>query len=122
GQPNVIDLRIRAPRLASRERDLELARQVVKLCVANEVLIQFQREWRSIKQLFRIHTGDGAPRDVAGVVSAGPHGDKTSAPQGVENFRQIFDTNPMQLNVLTNRNVSNAARIAFNNIGDSSRL
>src|SRR5439155_13188283 len=36
GQSNVVDLRIRAPDAAAGDRDLELARQVVEVTVADE--------------------------------------------------------------------------------------
>jgi hypothetical protein len=44
GHADIVDLRIRAPDAASRDGDLELARQVVELGVPRQHAIRFQRE------------------------------------------------------------------------------
>src|SRR5205823_9665179 len=56
-QPDIVDLRIRAPNPAARDRYFELARQVVKISIARNEAICFQHQRRRIADLIRINTG-----------------------------------------------------------------
>ncbi len=43
-QPNIVDLRVGAPHAASRDGDLELARQVIELGIPRQHAIRFERQ------------------------------------------------------------------------------
>ena len=71
GQANVVDLRIRAPDAASRDRDLEFARKVIKVVVAGQQSRRFKRQRRSIANFIGIDSGDGATCHVSCDITAG---------------------------------------------------
>src|SRR4030081_973012 len=103
GQADVINLRIRAPYVAAGNRNFEFARQVVKIIVAPKRLADLQSQWRCVANLVRVDSRDGASGNVAGYVTAGAHRAKAALLKGVEHFRQSLDGDPVQLNVLPDR-------------------
>ena len=121
-QADIVDLRVGAPDAASRDRDLELARQVVELGIARQHSIRFQRERRSIADLVRVHAGDRAARNVARHIAAGARRVQADAPEFLEHFRKSLDRDPVQLNVLPHREIGDAAGVAAGEVGDGSQL
>ena len=73
GESNVVDLRIRAPDAAAGDRDLELARQVVEVTVADEQPGGLLDQGRGVANLVCIDACQRAAGDVPRVVPAGAH-------------------------------------------------
>src|SRR6202158_235015 len=119
---DIIDLRIRAPRTATGDGNLKLARQIVELGIAAKLPIQLQRQRRSIAVLMRVKTRQRASRNIPRHVAARVGGRKPHAPKRLKNFRQRFDRHPMELHVLAHRNIRNAAGMALGEVGDGARL
>src|SRR5580693_883150 len=121
-EANIVNLRIGAPDAASRDGNLELARQVVELGIPCQHLVGFERERRSIAYLVRVHACDGAAGYVSRDIPAGAHCVQTDTPEFFHHLRQSFDGDPVQLNVLPNREIGDAACVAAGKAGDDSQL
>src|SRR3989449_11121495 len=67
--------------------------------------------------LFRSAAGDGA-RDVA----ARPHRGDPGAPERLEDVGQALERYPVELDVLADRDVGDAARVALGEPGDRAKL
>src|SRR5579871_4043696 len=94
-QANVVDLRIRAPGVASCDRDLELARQIVEIGVPSKELRDFEHERRSVDNFVSIDPGNRATGHVADDVAAGSCGIQANLPKAIENLWQRFNRDPM---------------------------
>ena len=66
GQRHVINLGVRAPQRAARNRNLELARQVVKLRIRCQGLRDFNRQRTRIQQLVMVYSRNRAAGDRCG--------------------------------------------------------
>ena len=113
---------IGAPDAASRDGNLELARQIVELGIARQHSICFQRKRRSIADLVRIHAGDRAAGDVARDIAAGADRVQADAPEFLEHLGKSLDRDPVQLNVLPHGEIGDAAGVAAGQTGDGSQL
>ena len=122
GQADVVDLGIRAPLAASRDRNLELARQVVELGVACQQPRGFENQRRGIDDFVSIDSCDRAAGDVAYHVTAGAHRIQPHRPQALHNFRQGFNRDPVQLNVLAHGEVGDSVGIKAGKVGDGAQL
>src|SRR5581483_7282672 len=71
GKTNVINLGIRAPGIASGDRDLELAREVIKICIACEQIGDLGDKRRRIRDLIGIDTSHRAAGYITYDVAAG---------------------------------------------------
>ena len=111
GQADVIDFRIRAPHAASGDRDFEFARQVVKLGVAGEQPRRFQHQRRCVDDFVGIDACDRASGHVTHHIAAGAGGVQANLPKAVENFRQRFDGDPVQLNILADGEVGDSVGV-----------
>ncbi len=80
------------------------------------------RNRRGIDQFVGIHAGQRASRHIAHHVAAGALGRQPNRIQRVYNLRQRFDRQPMELNVLTHRNVCQVPRMLAGNLADFSKL
>src|SRR5579872_1050624 len=65
GQANVVNFRVGAPRVASGNRYLEFARQVIEIGIARKQLRSLQNERRGIDYLVGIHAGNRASSHVS---------------------------------------------------------
>src|SRR6266446_1530570 len=108
-QPNVVDLRIRAPGAATGERNFKLSRQVIELGVAGKQVRCLKRQWRRIADLVRIEAGDRAASNIPDHVTASPQSREAVPLECFKHFRQRFGRHPVQLNILPHSNVSDAA-------------
>ena len=122
GEGQIVDLRNRAPGAAAGDGDLELARQVVEVRAADEQFGRCACERRRVDQLRGIDSRQRAGGDVARVVAAGALGGQPGAPQFVENARQILQPDPVQLDVLADRDVGHAAGALLGDAGDGAQL
>ena len=122
GQADVVDLRIRAPDVAAGDGHFELAGQVVELGVAREMTIELESEGRRIVDFVGIETGKRAAGDSAGHVAASAGGSQAHAIELIKNVRQGLYRHPVQLNVLTHRNIGDSARILLRKVSDCVQL
>src|SRR4029077_1491305 len=96
GESDIIDLRIRAPRTAAGDRNLELARQIVELGIASYLPVDLQSQWRSVAVLGRVKTRHRASRNISRHVAASAGGRQPPAPQRLKHFWQPFNRRPVQ--------------------------
>src|SRR5438552_18466013 len=96
-QSHVVDLRVRAPDAAPGHADFELARQVVKIAVADQQLGRLLDQRGGVANLFCVDSGEWAAGAVARVVSAGAHRGQAHAPQGLENLGTRPEPDPAAL-------------------------
>src|SRR6267378_3609778 len=122
GEPDIIDLRIRAPRAAASNGNLELPRQIVKLGVAAQLPIQLRSQGRSVAVLVRVKPGQRAAGNISYNVTAGAGGRQTHVPKRLQNFRQRFNRHPVKLEILPHGNVRDAARVTLGEVRDRARL
>src|SRR5579872_151131 len=111
GQANVIDLRVRAPRMASHNRYLEFARQVVEIGIAREKLRYLHDKRRGIHFFVRIYSGDRAAGYVSSHVSAGADRIQADFPEAVQHVGKSLYRHPMKLDVLPHRQIGNSVCI-----------
>ena len=121
-EADVVDLGIIAPRAAAGDGHLELAGEIVKLGVAAQRAIDFQRERRGIAEFVGVETGQWATGDVAGDVAAGADGGEASAPERFDDVGKRVYGDPVQLHVLADGDVGDAAGVALGEIGDGAGL
>src|SRR5260370_37698912 len=121
-EADIIDFGIGAPRTAAGDRNLELARQVIKFRIAAKLPVELQRQRSSIAVLVRVETRERASGNIARDITASACGRQSHPPQRLKNVRQRFDSHPMQLHVLPHRNVRHPARVALAKDGDEPRL
>jgi len=122
GESDVVDLGIRAPGPAARDRDLVLARQVVELGVAVEHPSRRLHERRGVDDLVGVDSCERAAGDVARVVAARSHRREADPPQGLEDLRQVLDPHPVELDVLPHREVGDSARVPLRQARDRPEL
>ena len=122
GQPNIVDLRIRAPHAASRNRDLEFAGKVVEVVIPRQHSRRFERQRRSIANLVGVHSRDRAAGDIARDIAAGAHRVQSDSRERFEYIRKGLDRDPVQLNVLANGDVGNSVSVAAGEFGNGAQL
>src|SRR5208282_6252447 len=121
-QAHVIDLRIRAPDAASGDLDLEFAGQVVEVGVARQHSRRFERQGRSIADFIGVHSRDRTSGNISGDIAAGAGRVQAYFRERFEQVRQLLDRDPVQLNVLTHRDVGNSVSVAAGELGNGSQL
>src|SRR5579864_1351299 len=122
GQADVVNLRIRAPDRAARNRNLELARKIVELGVSREHVGRFEGEPRRIANFVGGNAGDRAAGDVARDVTARPFCEETDLFELINRFGNRFDRQPVELNVLADGKVGAAAGVPLRNSGNGAQL
>ena len=108
-QRDAVDLRRVAAAGARRDRDLVLARQVRVLGVAVEELGRLVDDRPGVEQLLVVDAGDRAARDVADRVAAAAGRGEARGVEPVEDLRQRSELDPVQLDVLSGRQLAVAA-------------
>ncbi len=121
-QPNVVDLRIRAPHTAAGDAHLELAREVVELGVADELPVEFGDQRRSVIEFVAVNACQRTANDVAHVVAARTHRRQAASPQAFQHVREVFDLHPMELDVLSDCDIGGVAGVFLHHVGDGSQL
>src|SRR6267154_3903452 len=99
GKPDIIDLRIRAPRAAASNGNLELPGQIVKLGVAAQLPIQLSSQGRSVAVLVRVKPGQRAAGNISYDVTAGASGRQPYPPKRLEDIGQRLDCHPVKLKI-----------------------
>ena len=119
---HVVDLRIRAPDAAARDGDLELARQVVEIGAAVEHVRGGLREGRGVRDLVGVHSRHRAAGHVARDVAAGTERRDADVRERPDDGGQVLDPDPVELDVLADRDVRHPARVALRDVGDRREL
>ncbi len=122
GQPNIIDLRIRAPVRATGDRNLELSWQVIELGIRRQLLRYLNRQRRGIEQLMPVKSSEWASSDVANHIAARPLRTQTNRRQRIDNLWQRVNRQPVQLNVLPCRDVCKIPRVLLRKVPDHPQL
>src|SRR5208282_775493 len=122
GQPNIVDLRIRAPHPAPGNRNLEFSGKVVEVAIPRQHSRCFQRQRRSITNFVRVHSRDRTAGDISCDIAASARRVQSHAPQRLEQFRKRLDRDPVQLNVLPYGDVGNSMSVAAGEVGNGSEL
>src|SRR5258705_2051719 len=121
-KPDIIDLRIRAPRATAGNGNLELQRQIVKLGIAPQLPIQLSSQGRRVAVLVCVKPGQRAAGNISYHVTAGASGRQSYPPKRLENIGQRFNGHPMKLKILPHGDVRDAARVALGEVRDGARL
>src|SRR5436305_11240332 len=77
---------------------------------------------RSIDNLVMVDPGHWASGHVAHNVAASASRVESYLPESVENFRERFDGDPVQLNVLANSEVGDSVGVLAGEVGDGAEL
>src|SRR6202035_4168822 len=107
---------------AAGDRNLELARQIVKIRISSEQTSCLFGERRSVADFICIHSGEGASGDVASNVAAGCQRRKAAALEPVENIRQRLDGDPVELNILAYGQVGNTETVFIREVRNRPEL
>ena len=108
--------------MASSNRNLELARQVIEFGIPRQHLRSLQHQRRRIDDLARVNSRNRAAGNVAYHVPAGSRGVKTDFPEAVENVGKSFDRDPVQLKILTDSEIGDSIGVATGEVGNRSQL
>lgn len=122
GEADVVDFGVGAPFGAGGDGDFEFAREIVELRIAAEFFVEGKGEWGDVGDFVGVNPGERATGDVAGDVAAGTGGAEADGPEALENFRKIFDGDPVELNVLPDGDVGESIAKIFGNVGDGAGL
>jgi hypothetical protein len=104
-QADVVDLDPGAVLRATRDGDLEFARQVGVLAVTREERRDGLRHRQRFDDLVRVDARHRARADVARRVAARLDRGQPDIPEALPDTRHVCDTDPVQLNVLPGREV-----------------
>ena len=122
---DILRLTRRAVVHATRNRDIELARQVGELRVAlaaDDDAIQFVDDRRGVKQFVRRQAGQGAAVDIANVVDARLERAQVYAPKLLPDFRHGVERETAQLDLLPSGDVQDAIAKPSGELGDGAQL
>src|SRR6266481_6365683 len=118
----IVDLRIGTPVAASADTDLVFARQSVKIRIAGQVLRHGKYQRRGVADLVLRHAGKRAAGDGPRDIATGAERGKPVGEELLQNFRQIFNGDPVQLNILADGYVGRASRISFRQRRNQAKL
>ncbi len=122
GEADVVDFRIGAPVAAAGDGNFKFAREIVKLGVAAELAVDFQRERRCVDNFLAVEPRERAAGNVAGHVAAGSGSGEARFPESLQEVGQRLDGDPMQLNILAHGDVRDAAAVFFREARDGADL
>jgi len=108
-QRDIVDFGIRAPRSAPCCGNFEFARQIVELRISGECARDSLRDRRRVEDLIGRNSREWTSGHVAHHVSACAFGAESHGCECIHGFDQSFNCQPVQLNVLSDRDVSQIA-------------
>src|SRR6185503_14049832 len=118
----VVDLRIHAANRAAGYGDLELARQVGEVPIADKESVHLPNQRRHIVMLIRIDSGDRTTDYVAHGVAAGIGGGQSDAVERLQYRGDIADPDPVKLNILPDCDIGKPLSEPARQIGDCEQL
>ncbi len=119
---DVVDLRIRAPRRATRRRHLEFARQIIELGIRDQCVRHFAGKRRSVDDLVVRDTREWAACHIADHIAACSFGRESNPVESIHDLRNRLDGEPVELNVLSSGDVCQVARVGPRDVGDHTKL
>ena len=119
---HVVDLVDRAQRSTAGDRGLELARQVRERRVADIERVDLTNVRRRVGDLLRVDPCHRAAENVAWRVAARLESAQTHRLELVPNGGNIFDADPVQLDVLPVGDVSEIATVGGGDVPDGAQL
>jgi len=122
GEGDVVDFGVGAPVGAGGDGNLEFARKIVEVGIAGKFLAECADDGSDVGKFEGVDTGKRAAGDVASNVAAGTRSGKADGIEALEDFRDRFDLDPVQLNVLADGNVGDAVAVFGGEIGDGADL
>jgi len=122
GEANVVDFGIGAPVRAAGDGDFEFAGEIVELGIATEFLINGEREGSDVGNFMGMNAGKRAASDIPGHISTGAGRAESNRPEALENFRNVFDSDPVKLNVLADGDICHAVTELFGELCDETSL
>src|SRR5882672_771572 len=123
-QPHVVDSGHRAIAVvfAAGERNLELARQVVKIGMSQQIARDTKSIRRHVKCFARTNAGDGARRHVTHRVAASFPRGKSRGGQAAHGGRHVFELHKVELNIFARREMSASRRVIIRNPSKHAQL
>src|SRR5712675_207901 len=115
---DIVDLRVRAPVAATRDGNLEFARQVGVVGVPIQETIDRKRERGCIYQFVRFDACKWTSCNGPSVVSARTHAPPAYTLQLLPYRWHVFDSEPVQLEVLPVRDVEATASVSVGQVRD----
>ena len=121
-QADVVDLRVSTPRRATGDGYLEFARQVIELRIGREQTRDFQGKRRAIDKFIGSYPGQGAAGHVSHYIAARSLGRKSDGIKRIHHLWERLNGEPVQLNVLTDSDVSQITRVFAREPADDTKL
>src|SRR6266404_177014 len=118
----VVDLRIDAARRAAGDRDLEFARQIREVAIADKEIVHAPNQRRHVVKLIRVDSRNRTTDYVANRVATGIGGGQANAIEYLENLRYVVDPDPMKLDVLPDGYVSETFAELARQLSDRQQL
>src|SRR5258708_38276686 len=112
GQANIVDLRIRAPHAATRDRNLEFSGEVIEVVIPTQHSRRLERQRRSVATHVRVHSRDRATGNIACDIAAGTHRVQSDSRERFEYIWKGLDRDPVQLDVLADGDIGNSVSVA----------
>src|SRR5271165_3616009 len=122
GQGDVVDFGIGAPLGAASDGDLEFAWEIVEVGITAEFLVESEGDGRDVDNFVGVQSGEGAAGDVSNDVAASAGGPEADGFESLEDFRERFDFEPVELDVLPDGDVGDAVAVFFGESGDGAEL
>src|SRR3954466_1896694 len=119
---DVIQLVVRAVHPAAVDRRLVLARQVGELGGADEALVDRADLRRCVEHLVSRNARERAAEDHAGGIAARFSGREPGGLEALEDRGDVLDADPVELDVLTVRDIGDVAAVTLGCPGDRAEL
>src|SRR5271157_6329688 len=119
---DVVDFGIGAPVGAGGDGDFEFAREIVEIGIAGQFPVDGESDGGDVGDCAGIETHESAASDVAGDIAAGAGGAEAHGVKLVEEVREGFDADPVELDVLADGDVCDAVAVAIGEIGNGVEL
>src|SRR6266403_2218304 len=123
-QPHVVDSGNRAIAVvfAAGECNLELARQVVKIRMPQQIARDAQSVRSDVKRFARANPGNGAGRHVAHRVAASLARGKARRGEAAHGGRHVFELHKVELNIFARGEMSASRRVIIRNPGKHAQM
>lgn len=119
---DVVDFGVGAPVRAGGDGDFEFSGKIVELRIAAEFVFERLDEGADIGEFVGVNADEWAASDVAGNIAASSGGGKAYGLKAVDQFRDPFDADPVELDVLADGDVRDSVAEFGGKIGDGADL
>ena len=122
GEGDVLGLGVAAVFEAAGDGDVELARQVGELAIADDDLVELADDRRGVEELVLTEAGDGAATDAADVVQTGLLAAQADVFEAAEDVGDVGEGEPAELDLLAGGEVAEALAVLVGEVGDDPQL